>query len=354
MRRGPVHESGSATGDGGPGASVPVHSAACALLGISRSSLYHRPEAASEVDLSLIGEIDGRYLETPFCGSKRMKAWLERRGMQVSRKRLMRAIGAADHLPAATVLPEAITTSASLSLLIISSGVCFLFAISSPFFAQDPKNLPGPFFGGQVKGNRSITGVQQLSSDPHIESFDGLDLPGLAQEVPAVVERARARRENEPRYPAYVKPAPPARCQHRRWQESAQPATEEGEAEQQQPETLRFSDGRTRTSRARLGAVGQVAARIGGGCLPMRPPVLAFLHLWWNGHGEELAGGTSHRLIWTSTCPGSRARCNGRGAKPRWHIYAGFFCCLGKWDFSIKLRRSLAETTVSAAEYTGM
>ena len=201
MRRGPVHESGPATGDGGPGASVPVHSAACALLGISRSSLYHRPEAASEVYLSLIGEIDGRYLETPFCGSKRMKAWLERRGMQVSRKRLMRAIGAADHLPAATVLPEAITTSASLSLLIISSGVCFLFAISSPFFAQDPKNLPGPFFGGQVKGNRSITGVQQPLLTPTSSPFDGLDLPGLAQEVPAVVERARQGGKTNPGIP---------------------------------------------------------------------------------------------------------------------------------------------------------
>ena len=92
-RRVPVHESGSATADGGPGASVPVHSAACALLSVSRSGLYYRPKAASEKDLSLIGEIDRRYLETLFYGSKRKKPWLERRGIQVSRKRLMRAMG---------------------------------------------------------------------------------------------------------------------------------------------------------------------------------------------------------------------------------------------------------------------
>ena len=68
----------------------------CALLEVSRSSLYYRPRVASQEDLSLMGEIDRQYLETPFFGSRRMKAWLERRGMPVSRKRvqrLMRAMG---------------------------------------------------------------------------------------------------------------------------------------------------------------------------------------------------------------------------------------------------------------------
>ena len=59
----------------------------CALLGVSRSSLYYRPRAASAEDLSLMGEIDRQYLETPFSGSRRMRAWLERQGMPVSRKR---------------------------------------------------------------------------------------------------------------------------------------------------------------------------------------------------------------------------------------------------------------------------
>ena len=68
----------------------------CALLRVSRSSLYYRPKAVSEEDLSLMGEIDQQYLETPFYGSRRMKAWLERRGVRVSRKqvqRLMRIMG---------------------------------------------------------------------------------------------------------------------------------------------------------------------------------------------------------------------------------------------------------------------
>ena len=68
----------------------------CALLGVSRSSLYYRPRTASAEDVSLMGEIDRQYLETPFYGSRRMKAWLERRGIRVSRKRmqrLMRAMG---------------------------------------------------------------------------------------------------------------------------------------------------------------------------------------------------------------------------------------------------------------------
>ena len=93
-----------------------------------------------------------------------------------------------------------------------------------------------------VRGGRATIGVQQPSADPHIESFDGLDLPALAQEVPAVVDRARARWEDEPRYPAHERPAAPARRQRRRQQEPAQASTVEGEGEeeQQQPETLRL------------------------------------------------------------------------------------------------------------------
>ena len=68
----------------------------CALLGVSRSSLYHRPQGASEADLSLMRGMDRQYLETPFYGSRRMKAWLDRQGIPVSRKReqrLMRVMG---------------------------------------------------------------------------------------------------------------------------------------------------------------------------------------------------------------------------------------------------------------------
>ena len=68
----------------------------CALLGVSHSSLYYRHKEASKEDLSLMREMDRQYLETPFYGSRRMKAWLERQGIAVSRKRvqrLMRVMG---------------------------------------------------------------------------------------------------------------------------------------------------------------------------------------------------------------------------------------------------------------------
>ena len=45
----------------------------CALLGVSRSSLYYRPKAALAEDLSLMGEMDRQYLETPYFGSRRIK-----------------------------------------------------------------------------------------------------------------------------------------------------------------------------------------------------------------------------------------------------------------------------------------
>ena len=68
----------------------------CALMGVSRSSLYYRPKETSQQYLSLMREMDRQYLEPPFYGSRRMKVWLERRGVRVSRKRvqrLMRAMG---------------------------------------------------------------------------------------------------------------------------------------------------------------------------------------------------------------------------------------------------------------------
>ena len=91
-----------------------------------------------------------------------------------------------------------------------------------------------------IKGGRATIGVQQPSSDPHIESFDDHDPSELAQEVPAVIERARARWEDEPKYPAHERPAPPARRQPRRSQAAAQAGAAEGGAEQPQPETLRL------------------------------------------------------------------------------------------------------------------
>ena len=90
-----------------------------------------------------------------------------------------------------------------------------------------------------IRGGRATIGVQQPSADPHIESFDDPDLFGLADEFPAVVARARARWKEEPRNPAYEKPASPARRQRRR-EPAADTATAEGEADQQQPETLRL------------------------------------------------------------------------------------------------------------------
>ena len=89
-----------------------------------------------------------------------------------------------------------------------------------------------------IKGGRATIGVQQPSSDPHIESFDDPDLPGLAQEVIAVTERARARWEEAPKHPAYERPAPPARRRNRRGEGTAQASTAEGEETQQQ--TLRL------------------------------------------------------------------------------------------------------------------
>ncbi len=93
-----------------------------------------------------------------------------------------------------------------------------------------------------IKGSRASIGVQQPSSDPHIETFGDLDESRLAQEVPAVIERARITWEDYPKHPAYERPAAPTRSRNRRGQGSAQTsnAKEGAEAEQAQQQTLKL------------------------------------------------------------------------------------------------------------------
>ena len=83
-----------------------------------------------------------------------------------------------------------------------------------------------------IKGGRAVIGVQRPSADPHIETFDDLDETGLTQEVPAVIDRARARWEDNPKHPAYARPVP-VRSRSRRGQGAAQATTAEGEEAQQ-------------------------------------------------------------------------------------------------------------------------
>ena len=74
----------------------------CSLLGVSRSSLYHRPKATSEEDLSLMGDIDRQYLETPFYGSRRDEGLAGEAGGKVKPQAGAAADarhGAAGHLP---------------------------------------------------------------------------------------------------------------------------------------------------------------------------------------------------------------------------------------------------------------
>ena len=73
-----------------------------------------------------------------------------------------------------------------------------------------------------IKGRRATVGVQQPSSDPHIEAFDDAELAELAQEVAGVTERARASWVVTPKHPAYERPAPPARRRNQRQQATAQ------------------------------------------------------------------------------------------------------------------------------------
>jgi putative transposase len=82
----------------------------CELLDINRSSFYLPPAAESEENLRLMRLIDQQFLKTPFYGSRRMIASLERSGETVNRKRVQRLM-AKMGLEAIFPRPQTTTTS---------------------------------------------------------------------------------------------------------------------------------------------------------------------------------------------------------------------------------------------------
>jgi putative transposase len=57
----------------------------CELLDLNRSSFYYEPTGETPENLRLMRLIDEQYTACPFYGSRKMTAWLERRGEEVNR-----------------------------------------------------------------------------------------------------------------------------------------------------------------------------------------------------------------------------------------------------------------------------
>ena len=64
----------------------------CALLGLSRASLYYEPAAETADNVQLMGLIDREYTARPFLGSRRLAKWLIEQGEAVNRKRVQRLL----------------------------------------------------------------------------------------------------------------------------------------------------------------------------------------------------------------------------------------------------------------------
>lgn len=62
----------------------------CELLSLNRSTYYLAAAVESDENLRLMRRIDEQYLKTPFYGSRRMTAALDRDGESVNRKRVQR------------------------------------------------------------------------------------------------------------------------------------------------------------------------------------------------------------------------------------------------------------------------
>jgi len=62
----------------------------CELLDVSKGSLYYEPVGIDPYNLELMDLIDRQFTDTPFYGSRRFTAWLNRQGYPVNRKRIQR------------------------------------------------------------------------------------------------------------------------------------------------------------------------------------------------------------------------------------------------------------------------
>ena len=62
----------------------------CELLNISKGALYYEPVEMDPYTLTLMDLLDRQFTDTPFYGSRRMTAWLQRQGFPVNRKRVQR------------------------------------------------------------------------------------------------------------------------------------------------------------------------------------------------------------------------------------------------------------------------
>ena len=62
----------------------------CRILGLARSTWYHRPRGESATNLDLMRRIDEQFLETPFYGSRQMRRHLRHQGIVVGRGRVRR------------------------------------------------------------------------------------------------------------------------------------------------------------------------------------------------------------------------------------------------------------------------
>lgn len=60
------------------------------LLSVSRSSLYYHPREPSAEEIAIKHRIDELYTQSPFYGSRKIKAQLRREGVVISRKTVQR------------------------------------------------------------------------------------------------------------------------------------------------------------------------------------------------------------------------------------------------------------------------
>ena len=62
----------------------------CELLSVSRRSYYYKSKGESEINRKIIKLIQEQYQKDPTCGSRRITAYLRKKGYRINRKRIQR------------------------------------------------------------------------------------------------------------------------------------------------------------------------------------------------------------------------------------------------------------------------
>lgn len=109
---------------------------------MSRSGLYYQPVGENPHNLQLMRMLDEQYSRTPYCGVRRMTAWLKTQREEVNKKNQKRVARLMNLLGLETLYPRPRTTVVNPALWVVLCCLWFgVDSLQSPFSQQSSHSL---------------------------------------------------------------------------------------------------------------------------------------------------------------------------------------------------------------------